>query len=161
MTKLAISARGDREIAISRSFNASAARIFDAFTKPAFLKRWLFGPEGWTMIVCDVDAKTGGAYRYVWRNGHGYEMGMGGIFLELKPPGRIVSTERFDQAWYPGECTGTVELVEKDGKTTMNQTLRYESREARDIVLRSPMESGLTLGYERLASLVFLPPPPR
>lgn len=78
-------------------------------------------------------------------------MGMGGILREIAPPERIVATEKFDQSWYPGEAVGTIILAEQDGKTTLTQTIVYESREARDIVLKSPMEQGVAASYNRLA----------
>ncbi len=81
-------------------------------------------------------------------------MGMGGVFREIVPPERIVSTEKFDEAWYPGEAVGTVVLTEEGGKTTLTQTVQYQSREAREAVLKSPMESGVAAGYDRLAELL-------
>jgi hypothetical protein len=65
-----------------------------------------------------------------------------------------VSTEKFDDPWYPGEGVGTIVLVEQRGKTLLTQTIRYESRAARDAVLQSPMESGLAMGYDRLEELL-------
>lgn len=149
-----LTTRGDREVMITRVFNAPRRLVFDAFTNPELLKRWLFGPPGWSMVVCEVDLRVGGAYRYLWRGEGGKEMGMRGIFREVDPPGKIVNTEKFDESWYPGEAVGTVVLTEKDGKTTLTQTILYESREARDVVLRTPMEQGLAMGYDRLAALV-------
>src|SRR6266852_3726753 len=109
------------------------------------------------MVVCEVAQKVGDRYRYVWRHASGNEMGMGGVLREIVPPERIVTTEKFDQSWYPGEAVGTIVLVEQDGKTTLTQTILYESREARDVVLKSPMESGMAAGYDRLAALVQKP----
>jgi uncharacterized protein YndB with AHSA1/START domain len=79
---------------------------------------------------------------------------MGGILKEFVPPERIVTTEKFDQPWYTGECVGTIELAELNGRTTLTQTLRYESREAREMVLKSGMEGGLGMSYDRLAELL-------
>src|SRR5262249_24514776 len=93
-------------------------------------------------------------YRYVWRNQDGAEMGMGGVFREIVRPERLVATERFDQPWYPGEALGTTVFVEARGKTTVTLTLLYESREARDGVLKSPMEQGMAVGYDRLEELL-------
>ena len=151
---LQLTTRGDREIVITRVFNAPRRLVFDAFTKPELLKRWLFGPPGWSMVVCEVDLRVGGTYRYQWQFLGGEKMGMRGVFREVNPPERIVSTEKFDEAWYPGEGVGTVVLTEQNGKTTLTQTLQYESREARDAVLRTPMEQGLAMGYDRLAAMV-------
>lgn len=153
--KLTVKALGDREIVIVRAFNAPRQLVFDAFTKAELVRRWLFGPEGWSFAVCEIDLRVGGAYRYVWRKeSTGEVMGMGGVFREITPPGRLVSTERFDDPWYPGEGVGTIELVEQRGKTVMTQTVKYESRAARDAVLQSPMESGLAAGYDRLETLL-------
>lgn len=151
---LKLATPNDREIVMTRVFDAPRALVFDAFTKPELLRRWFQGPPGWSLVVCELDLKVGGAYRYVWRGPDGIEMGMGGVLREVVPPERLVATEKFDQAWYPGEAVGAIVLVERDGKTTFTQTLCYESREARDAVLRSPMEQGVTAGYNRLAEVL-------
>jgi uncharacterized protein YndB with AHSA1/START domain len=106
------------------------------------------------MVVCEVAAKVGDRYRYVWRHDSGAEMGLGGVLREIVPPERIVATEKFDQSWYPGEAVGTIILVEQDGKTILTQTIIYESREARDVVLKSPMEQGMAASYNRLAEVL-------
>jgi uncharacterized protein YndB with AHSA1/START domain len=144
----------DREIVVTRVFNAPRTIVFDAFTKPELLKRWLFGPGGWTLEVCEVDLRVGGAYRYVWRNSNGVEMGMGGIHREVVPPERIVSTQLFDQDWTGGEAVGTLILTEQDGKTTLTNTLLYSSREARDAVLKTPMDKGMGASYDRLEEML-------
>jgi uncharacterized protein YndB with AHSA1/START domain len=154
---LKVAALGEREILMTREFDASVEMVFDAFTKPELLRRWLLGPDGWVMSVCEVDLKVGGKYRYVWtREKSGEGMGMGGDYREISKPKRIVATEIFDQAWYPGVAVSTLELSAlgaNSGKTSMKQTLAYESREARDGVLKSPMEQGLEMGYARLDAL--------
>ncbi len=151
---LKITTRGDREIVMTRTLDAPRALVFDAFSKPDLVRQWLLGPEGWSMPVCEIDLRVGGKYRYVWRHASGNEMGMGGVFREIVPPERIVSTEKFDQAWYPGEAVGTVTFVEQSGKTTVTQTVQYQSAEARDAVLKSPMASGVEAGYKRLEQLL-------
>ena len=87
---LKVTARGEREIVIERGFEAPRQLVFDAYTKPELIRKWLLGPEGWTMPVCKVDLRVGGKYRYVWRNQHGMEMGMGGEYREIVVPERIV-----------------------------------------------------------------------
>jgi uncharacterized protein YndB with AHSA1/START domain len=145
----------DREIVITRAFDAPRRLVFDALTRPELVRRWLLGPEGWTMPVCEIDLRVGGKYRYVWRHErNGNEMGMGGVYREIVVPDRIVATERFDQAWYPGEAVGTFVLAEKGGKTTLTQTVAYESREARDTALKSDMEKGVRASYDRLETVV-------
>ena len=104
-----------------------------AFTTPALLKRWLLGPDGWALVVCDLDLRVGGKYRYVWRRDRdGQEMGMGGVYREIVPDERIVSTEVFDDAWYAGEAVGTVTFVERGGRTTLTPSAR------RDRTMASP-----------------------
>jgi uncharacterized protein YndB with AHSA1/START domain len=155
---LSVTTPTDREIVMTRVFDAPRTLVFAAFTRPELLERWLLGPPGWSMIVCEIDLRVGGAYRYVWRHDRdGTEMGMGGVFREIVPPERIVSTERFDEAWYPGEAIGTIALVEQGGRTTLTQTLLYESRAARDAVIKSNMEHGVAASYDRLAELVASP----
>jgi uncharacterized protein YndB with AHSA1/START domain len=140
---------------MTRSFQAPRRLVFEAFTKPDRVRSWLLGPDGWSMPVCEIDLKVGGRYRYVWRRDRdGSEMGMGGVYREIVVPERIVSTERFDQAWYPGEAVGRVALTEAGGRTTVIQTMLYESREARDAVLEAGMERGVERSYERLDSLL-------
>jgi uncharacterized protein YndB with AHSA1/START domain len=141
----------EREIAMTRAFDAPRRLVFDAFTKPDLLKRWLFGPDGWVLSVCEIDLRAGGRYRYVWHRARtGTDMGMGGVYREVVVPERIVATEAFDESWYPGEAVGTTVFVEHGGKTTVTQTMRYESREARDAALKSGMETGVAASYDRL-----------
>jgi uncharacterized protein YndB with AHSA1/START domain len=150
---LKVAARSEREIVITRVFDAPRRLVFDAFSKPELVRQWLLGPPDWSMPVCEIDFRVGGRYRYVWRHVSGNEMGMGGVYREIVAPERIVATEKFDQTWYPGEAVGTVALSEQGGKTTLTQTIVYESREARDVVIKSPMESGLAASYDRLENL--------
>jgi len=152
---LKLTTQGDREIVMTRALDAPRRLVFDAFTKPELVKHWLLGPPGWSMPICEIDLRVGGVYRYVWRrDSDGSEMGMGGVYREIVAPERLVATEKFDQAWYPGEAVGTTVLVEQDGKTTITQTVLYQSREARDAVLKSGMERGVAASYDRLAELV-------
>lgn len=149
---LKIEARGDREIVMTRDFSAPRPLVWEAFTRPELVKQWLLGPPGWSMPVCEIDLRVGGKYRYVWRRDKdGTEMGMGGVYREIVVPERIVATEQFDQEWYPGEALGTTMLIERGGRTTLTQTMLYNSRETRDAVLKSPMESGVAASYDRLA----------
>src|SRR6266851_8212353 len=158
--KLQITTPSDREIAMTRVFDAPRRLVFDAFTKPELVKQWLLGPPGWTMPVCEIDLRVGGKYRYVWRHADGREMGMGGVYKEIVPHERILSTELFDEAWYPGESLITSTLVEQGGKTTLTTTILYVSREARDGVLKSGMESGVAVSYDRLEELLASQPAP-
>ena len=152
---LNLSTSAEREIVMTRAFDAPRHLVFDALTKPELIKRWLLGPPGWSMPVCEVDLKVGGRYRYVWRhNGDRRNMGMGGVFREIVAPKRLVQTEKFDESWYPGEALATAVLVEQKGRTTLTTTVLYESREARDGVLKSGMERGVAASYDRLEELL-------
>jgi uncharacterized protein YndB with AHSA1/START domain len=150
---LEITTPSDREIAMTRVFNAPARLVFDAWTKPELIKRWLGVRAGWTMEVCEVDLKVGGTYRFVWRSPD-MTMGMGGAYREIVPPVRLVSTEKFDEAWYEGEALDTIVLVEQDGKTTVTTTVRFVSREVRDAVIKSGMASGVAESYDKLEDLL-------
>jgi uncharacterized protein YndB with AHSA1/START domain len=151
---MTVTTPSDREIALTRVLDAPRHLVFEAYTRPELLQRWLGVHAGWSWAVCEIDLRVGGAYRYVWRGPDGAEMGMGGVYREVVPPERIVATEKFDQSWYPGEAVSTVTLVERDGRTTLTLTVRYESREARDAVLKSPMEQGVAAGFDQLAALL-------
>ena len=144
----------DREIEMTRVFDAPRRLVFDAMTKPELLKLWLGVHAGWSMAVCEIDLRVGGAYRYVWRGPDAAQMGMRGVFREVVKPERLVATEAFDESWYPGEALDTTVLVEQGGKTTLTLTVLYESREARDAVLRTPMKDGMAVGYDKLAEVL-------
>jgi uncharacterized protein YndB with AHSA1/START domain len=145
----------DREIVMKRRFRAPRELVFKALTKPNLVQRWLLGPDGWKMVVCEIDLRVGGAYRYEWRHEvDGREMAMGGFFLEIAPPERIVSTEKFDESWYPGEATGTTTLSEVPGGTLLTLAVLYDSKDVRDAVLRTPMDEGVGASYDRLETML-------
>ena len=141
----------DREIVLTRVFDAPRNLVYDAFTQPELLKRW-FGPRGWSLTVCDVDLKVGGGFRFVMRGPDGRDMGMRGVYRELVPPDRSVHMESFDD--FPGEAQVTAVFVEKSGKTTMTATVLYPSKEVRDAVIQSGMEHGAAESYDKLAELL-------
>jgi uncharacterized protein YndB with AHSA1/START domain len=147
---LILTTPADREIVMTRVFNAPRKLVFDAWTKPELVKRWLLGPPGWTMPVCEIDLRVGGAYRFEWLGQDGTVMGMGGIYREIVIPERIVNAQLFDEDWTGGETLGTLLFVERDGKTTLTNTVLYSSREARDGALKTDMAKGVEMGYARL-----------
>lgn len=152
--KLEITTPSDREIAMRREFDAPLRLVFDALTKPELLERWLHGPEEWTLVVCEIDLRPGGALRYVWRHQDGREMGMSGAYREVEPPRRIVHTELFDEDWTEGEAVVTTLLEEVDGGTVLTTTVLYTSQSARDGALQSGMERGVEASYLRLDELL-------
>jgi uncharacterized protein YndB with AHSA1/START domain len=141
----------DREIVMTRVFDAPRHLVWDAFTKPELLKRW-FGPRGWSMVVCEMDLRVGGGFRFVLRSPDGKEMGMRGVYREIVPPERSVHMESFDD--YPGESQVTGAFVEQGGQTTLTATVLYPSQEVRDIVINSGMEHGAAESYDKLAELL-------
>ena len=149
---LEVTTPSDREIRMTRVFNAPRRLVFKAYNEPELLKRWLLGPSGWEMVVCEVALKVGDRYRYEWRNTSGKQFGTGGVCREFTPPERMVSTEMMDG--YPSESLVTTVLIEEGGKTTLTTTMLYESREVRDMVLKTGMERGVTASYDRLAELL-------
>ena len=173
---LTIQAQGELEVVMQRTFDAPRELVFDAWTKPELLRQWLGVHNGWTMPVCEIDLRVGGNYRYEWHPPRpqkgpaspasqenagpcsgaeeGKPMVVRGVFRKIVAPECIVATERFDDAWYPGESLITHVLEEEGGKTTSTITMHYESKEARDAVLASPMESGVSAGYEVLDRLL-------
>jgi len=151
---MTIDTPSDREIVMTRVFDAPRELVFDAFTKPELVSRWLTGPDGWTMPVCEIDLRPGGRYRYVWRNAKGKEMSASGVFREIAPPERIVATERFDDPWYEGEALDTTTFVESEGKTKVSLAVQYDSQETRDMVLKTGMETGVAASYDRLAAIL-------
>ncbi len=151
-TGLKVTTQGDREIVMTRLFNAPRHLVFEAYTKPEFLKRWLLGPPGWEMVVCVAAAKAADRYRYEWRNTDGRQFGMGGVCREFIRPEKIVCTELMDG--FTSEALVTLMLAEQDGRTLLTVTSLCESREVRDAILKSGMESGVTASYNRLEELL-------
>ena len=151
---LKVTTPSDREIAMSRAFDAPRRLVFDAWTKPELLKRWLGAFGSWSLAVCEIDLQVGGSYRYVWRNADGREMGMGGVYREIVRPERIVTTEKFDESWYPGEAVVTIALSQQGSRTVATTTVLYETREARDIALNSGMKDGVAMSYDKLAEIL-------
>jgi uncharacterized protein YndB with AHSA1/START domain len=146
----------DREIVITRGFDAPRSLVFEALREPELLKRWLLGPPGWTMIECENDLRVGGTFRHMWRNEDGTEMAMSGVYREVVPPERIVRTERFHFGCEPqaGEQIVTSVLTECGGRTVLTLTVLYPSKEARDATIASGMERGVAASYDRLADML-------
>jgi uncharacterized protein YndB with AHSA1/START domain len=149
---LQVAAPTDREIQVTRVFDAPRELVFEAWTNPKYLPRWMLGPDGWTMPVCEVELRPGGAWHFVWRRADGSEMEMRGVYREISPPDRLVSTESWGGPW--PDTLNTLTLVEKDGKTTATTTILYPSKDARDAALKTGMKEGMAQSYDRLAEFV-------
>ncbi len=149
---LKVSTPTDREIVLTRVFDAPRQHVWAALTKPELLKRWLFGPDGWTMTICDDDARVGGAFHWAWSGPGGEAMSIRGVYREVVPPERIVRTESFEFGCetQAGEQLATLVLTTCGDQTHLEMTILYPSQEARDGTLASGMEVGVGAGYDRL-----------
>jgi len=145
-----VTTNGETDVVVTRVFDASRALVFDCFTRPELVPRWLLGPPGWTMPVCEIDLRVGGRYHYVWRNPERGDMGVSGTYRELAPPERIVHTELFDEDWSKGGAVVTTVFTEADGKTMVTMTIRFTSAEAREAALATGMTRGMAQSYDRL-----------
>ena len=150
---LQVTTPSDREVRVTRKFNAPAPLVFDAHTKPELVKRWLLGPPGWSMPVCEIDLTVGGRYRYVWHNdADGQEFGVQGQFLEISSPERIVNVETMDGM--PGETTITTTFEDNGGETIFTLNMLFDSQQSRDAALQTGMTDGMGMSYDRLQDLI-------
>jgi uncharacterized protein YndB with AHSA1/START domain len=139
----------DREVVLTRVFDAPRNLVFDASTKPELLKRWLIAP-GRTLEICDLDLRVGGAFRFVWRGPGKADVGMYGTYHEVTPPERFVRTEAWED-WDAGETLVTTELIEQNGQTTLTSRVLFPSQEVRDAVLKAGLKHGAAEGFDKLA----------
>ena len=144
-----ISTPTDREVVVTRAFDAPRTLVFDAYTQPELLKRW-YGAPGRSLVVCEVDLRVGGAYHFLWRGEGRKDVGMRGVHREVVRPERLVRTERWED-WDAGEIIETVTFTERDGQTVLTSTGLYPSRDVRDAVLKAGLESGTRETFGRLA----------
>ena len=150
----------DREVKVSRSFKAPRALVYRAFTEPDLVQRWLLGPPGWSMPVCEMDVRAGGRYRWRWLSeDKQQEFGFSGTFREVQPPARLVHTEAFDPGTvgggYPGaEAIVTTTFTEDGGITTMTTLIDFGSKEARDAAMATGMTDGMEQSYQLLDRLL-------
>jgi len=149
-----VSTPSDREIFMTRLFDAPRQLVFDAMTKPEHVRRW-WGclSEGHSVTVCEIDLRVGGAWRFVHRGPEGEYPAFYGIYKEIDAPGRLVYTEIFEPFPDNGSLV-TQQLFDENGKTRLELTARYESIEVRDMVIKTGMEKGAAISYDRLEDLV-------
>jgi uncharacterized protein YndB with AHSA1/START domain len=142
----------DTEIRISRWFDAPRHLVFRAFTEDAILQRWL-EPPGFVLTECASDMRVGGVVRFAWKGDAG-GMAVTTVLQEIVADRKIVGRERFDEPWYPGEAVVTQEMSDENGGTLLTVTIRYESKSARDAVLKTPMTEGMSGSYDQLEKLL-------
>jgi uncharacterized protein YndB with AHSA1/START domain len=153
---LKVTTPSDREVVMTRVFDAPRELVYEAMSRPELIRRWLFGPPGWEMTVCEDDLRVGGTFRWAWRGPDGAEMAMHGVYREVNPPERVVRTEAFDFGCpsQMGEQVATLALTEQGGRTLLTLTVLYPSKEARDGAIASGMEKGVAAGYDRLDEML-------
>jgi uncharacterized protein YndB with AHSA1/START domain len=153
--KAQVSLPSDHEVMVTRDFNARRELVYEAYTNPKLVQRWLLGPPGWTMPVCEMDVRAGGKYRWRWRSDEdGKEFGFHGEFQEVSPPEKIVQIEYYD----PGDVGGdmgdgaliTVTFTEKNGVTTMTSRMDFKTKAARDSAMSTGMTDGMEQSYQLL-----------
>lgn len=158
--KAQVSLPSDREVKVTRSFKAPRALVYKAYTDPALVQKWMLGPPGWTMPVCEMDVRVGGNYRWRWRNNKdGKEFGFAGTFREVQPPAKLVHSEAYDPGnvsyAYPGEpALVTLTFDEADGVTTLTSLIDFGSKEARDAAVKTGMTDGMEQSYQLLDRLL-------
>ncbi len=143
----------DTELVITREFNAPRALLFETLSRPEHVKRW-YGLRQLTMLVCEIDFREGGRWRYVIHDAAlGMDHAFSGEYKEIDAPARIVSSERYE-AIPDSDYLATVTLNEAGGKTTLTSHLRYQSKAHRDGHVMSGMEAGMQETHERLDELL-------
>jgi uncharacterized protein YndB with AHSA1/START domain len=154
MSKLTLKTEGDTHIVVTRRFAAPPEAVYRAHTDPKLIQKWLLGPDGWTMPVCQVDARPGGKFRYEWKNAQGRGFHITGEYVELKPSSRIVHVERM---WLP-EPTPDNHVdtcFAQDGSgTLMTIRMTLPDEKTRAGMLKTGMEGGMEASYVRLEGLI-------
>src|ERR1700733_12498313 len=154
-SSLEITLPSDREILMTRTFDAPRDLVFEAMTKAEHVKRW-WGPCKLTAEICEIDFRVGGNWRYVLRTPDGKKVEFAGVYKEIAPPERFVYSERYVEPHLGNpEWQTTVTLEELDGgKTKMTSRLLHPTKEQRDGHVNSGMESGAAETFERLNEIV-------
>ena len=160
MEKARVTLPSDREVKVTRSFNAPRALVYRAYTEPALVQRWLLGPPGWSMPVCEMDVRVGGRYRWRWRSDKdASEFGFAGTFREVQPLSKLVHTEAYDPGTvgdvHPqSEALVVVTFAEEGGITTVTTLVDFGSKEARDAAVATGMTDGMEQSYQLLDGLL-------
>src|SRR5262245_47104876 len=152
MGSLTIATPSDREVMLKRLFAATASSVFDALTQPKRLRRW-YGPAGWTLVMCEIDLRVGGAWHFVVQRPDGKRIGQLGVYREIVQNERIVNTESWED-WDAGETLVTTVLTKHEGKTTFQCTILFPSKEVRDTVVKAGLGEGAEQSYNKLAEVL-------
>lgn len=142
----------DTQVRVSRVIRGTVDQVWRAHHEPELMKRWLLGPDGWTMPICEVATHVGDTYKYVWEpEGGGQGFGFDGELLESAPPHRAVTTEHMIDTDYPS-TVNELTLTPTSGGTLLSLVITYPSAEGRDMVLATGMTDGMETSYVRLES---------
>ena len=150
----------EREVQVRRSFRAPRALVYRAFTEPELVRRWMLGPPGWSMTVCEMDVRVGGQYRWRWRSDeNASEFGFIGTFREVQAPSKLVHTEASDLGAAGDDVRGkdalvTVSFEENAGVTTVTSLIDFWSKAARDSKMATGMTDGMEQRYQGLDRLL-------
>lgn len=142
----------DMEIVITRLVEAPREQVFDAWTKPEHVTKWMLGPDGYSMPVCEIDLRPGGAWHFVWRGPGSHELSMDGEYRDVARPERLVATERWGDPW--PETLNAVDFIEVDEGTLIVNTVVYPSKAARDAALATGMKEGMNDSFARLEAFL-------
>lgn len=140
----------DTQVRLSRVIRGSVEQVWRAHHEPALMQRWLLGPDGWTMPVCEVATRVGQTFRYEWEAADGSQrFGFTGELLELTPPHREVTTEHMVGLDGPG-TRNELTLTALPSGTLLSLVITYPSKEVRDMILDTGMTDGMEASYARL-----------
>jgi uncharacterized protein YndB with AHSA1/START domain len=149
----------DTQVRITRIIRGTPEQIWRAHHEPDLLRRWLLGPDGWTMPVCELASRVGDSYRYEWEMEDGSQrFGFEGELLESEPPHRSVTTERMMGTDGPS-THNEMTLTPVAGGTLMSLVITYPNAELRDMILGTGMTDGMERSYQRLEEEVLVPSP--
>lgn len=153
MSRLTLKTEGDRHVVVTRRFAAPPELVYRAHTEPELIRRWLLGPDGWTMPVCENDARPGGKIHYAWSDGKGNGFSLTGEFVELVPFSRIVHVERMHLPDPTPDNHVETTFVADGGGTLMTMRMTLPDAATREAMLATGMEDGMEASYARLDAM--------
>jgi len=150
-----VSLINDTQIQVVRDFEAPRSVVYMAFVTPALVRRWLLGPPGWTMPLCDIDLRVGGKYHYRWESREKDQaFGLWGTFDAIEPERRLLSRESFEDTEPTGEARVDTLFTDRGAATRVTYIITAESREARDAALATGMTDGMEMSFKQLDTVL-------
>lgn len=151
---LEVTTPSDLEIVVERLFDAPQDMVFDCYTKPELVRRWLTGPDGWSLPTCEIDLRVGGTYRYVWSGPEGETMGMTGQYQQISPVDTLVSTEVFDDDFGMGKMLVTLTFIREGERTRLQTAMLFQTKAQRDAAVETGMTEGMGTSFAALDRLL-------